>query len=79
MLRITIDIIPFGIVEQRKTLYEIDIMNTGRGTHEKGQYVADIKGQEKNKSVEIKYFDRIQKYGALKLLKKVINQYIKEQ
>lgn len=78
MLKITVDYIPFGIASLRKTIYDIEIVNTGKGTPENGKYRVDIKNEEgKEKRIDIKDFDRLQDYGALKLLEEIIRKYTK--
>lgn len=67
MVRITIDIIPFGIENEKTTIHEIVISNTGNmiksGEHEYLYEIDDICGTV--------FHDRGE--GLLNLVKKVIN------
>jgi len=42
MIRVTIDLIPSGQMDKRKSLYHIDIINDGTGTKGVGKYKYQI-------------------------------------
>jgi len=54
MLKCTIEIYPYGSEANKRTIAEIDIINTGEGTAEFGNYVVRAEG----KSVKINKFPR---------------------
>lgn len=76
MLRVTVEIIPYGRFELRRTLYEIDIVNDLTGNEKTGNYNVNIKGDTWNDKLQIKDFNRLKSFGALRLLSKVIDKYI---
>jgi len=72
MLKVTVEIIPFGDLEQKSTIAEITIWNDGTGTSEKGNYQYTAHHNEYAFSGHIKGFKRT--LGALALIGRVIKQ-----
>lgn len=68
MLKVTIELIPFGDLTKIETIKRMIIVNDGTGTPETGNYVYEIDGK---KSV-LKGFKRAQ--GAWKLLFKFLKR-----
>ena len=58
MLRITIDVIPFGYKEQMKTLGIMEIINDGSGNIELGNYTVYINPDERGDKFRIEKFVR---------------------
>ncbi|MDD3958551.1 MAG: hypothetical protein PHO96_06650 [Candidatus Izemoplasmatales bacterium] len=71
MIRVTIDVIPFGDETRRQTLETIDIVNDCSGDTILGNYRFDAYGIE-TKSGIVKGFHR--KFGALELLRKTLKE-----
>jgi hypothetical protein len=72
MIRVTVELIPFGNELLKKTLGEISIINNGRGNEERGYYdirVVDFENQRKETGF-IYHFYR--KKGFWSLLKEVL-------
>ncbi|MFA5352624.1 MAG: hypothetical protein WC291_00170 [Thermodesulfovibrionales bacterium] len=73
MIRVTIEMVPFGIEAAKRPISTIQIVNTMEGTHEVGNYRAIIyENGEKKKAVEVKGFVRSR--GAVQLLKEVLKK-----
>lgn len=81
MLRITIDIIPFGDYERKRTLSRIDIINVTNMSHisfepfKFGDYSVIFTDEFQEKKFQIKRFNR--KKGYLELVRKVLNKILK--
>jgi len=77
MFRITIEIVPFGIEEKKRTLYKIDgaNINTDDSNHADYQITTDIE-EKVIHQLNIKKFNR--KSGILKLVNKIISELIKK-
>jgi hypothetical protein len=73
MLEIKVNIVPFGIKEAKRELFDIKIWNKGDGSNEVGNYGYKITD---NKTLEIKgdYDDFDRKRGALSLLKEILQK-----
>lgn len=74
MIRVNIEIIPFGVGEPRR-LASVIIVNDGTGTAKRGNYRYSIfkKRLRLWKAGELKNFPRASR-DALELLKRVLNQ-----
>ncbi len=71
MLRVKVEIVPFGMESCAKELAEIIIINTGKGDHDIGEYRYTIEGTGADASCgEIHNFDR--RRGSVELLKEVL-------
>jgi len=81
MLRITIEIVPFGNEEEQRILSIINIINDGTGSPRYGNYkVKRINFNKENQfpandEFEIKKYNRYD--GYLKLIQKVINKFVR--
>jgi hypothetical protein len=77
MFRITIEIVPFGIEEKKRTLYKIDgaNINTDDSNHADYQITTDIE-EKVIHQLNIEKFNR--ENGILKLAKKIISELIKK-
>jgi len=81
MLRLTIEIIPFGIEENKRTLSTIHIINDGTGTTQFGNYKIQRESWDKdnrfpaNDEFKIKKYNRFD--GYMKLISKVINKFVR--
>lgn len=77
MFRITIEIVPFGIEEKKRTLYKIDgaNINTDDSNHADYQITTDIE-EKVIHQLNIEKFNR--KSGILKLVNKIISELIKK-
>lgn len=73
MLRVTIEILPHGSTELRRTLQIIDIANDGTGTIEQGNYKVRFNPTHEWIEDYIKGFPR-KGYTADKLLKLVLDK-----
>jgi hypothetical protein len=73
MLEIKVNIVPFGIVEAKRELFDIQIWNKGDGSNEIGNYGYKITD---NRTLEIKGdFDNFKrKRGSLSLLKEILTK-----
>lgn len=70
MIRVTIDVVPFGIESSSRQITEIIINNDGTGTNEKGNYNISIYDETGEHRSSVKGFNR--NLGALQLLKKAL-------
>ena len=63
MLRVTVELHPFGMDAHKKTLRTLHIVNTGKGTKTNGNYSAVFIGEKGKvyKRIEILNFKRKQK------------------
>jgi hypothetical protein len=76
MIRVTIEIVPFGNEGEKRKLGEITIVNDGTGTPEIGNYkVYYWKPETGTVVAQVKKYNR--ENGFLKLLQKCINKLIK--
>lgn len=80
MIRVTIELVPFGNEEEKSTLGEISIINdlTSSKRPEFGNYIIKYKNLEypyEKRIVNIKNHKR--EDGYLKLLQKVVNKLVK--
>lgn len=81
MLRVTIEIVPFGIEENKRTLSTINIINDGTGNNKYGNYRIERISEDKenlipkNDKFEIKRHNRYD--GYIKLLQRVINKFVR--
>ena len=75
MLRITIELVPFGVEENKKVIAVSEIWNDGTGTREIGNYQYNIWNDKQKESLVayggVKKFKRLFK-GPWSLLKKVL-------
>ena len=68
MLRVTIELVPYGVTEETELLCVGSIINDGSGTVASGNYIAVFSGcDEELGAVEIRGFDRRNK-DSLELL-----------
>lgn len=72
MLRITIDLVPFGHKELTRKLGEIEIINDGTGSPEVGNYIYRLFDADTSIEGELKEHNRAQ--SVFKLLKAVLNK-----
>lgn len=72
MIRVTIDVIPFGKEEDRKTLHILNIINDGTGNGYIGNYDVQLDGEMKG---HINQFRR--GYGVLELTRKALKEVVK--
>ncbi len=77
MFRITIEIVPFGIEEKKRTLYKIDGANINTDSYDRADYQITTDIEEKViHQLNIEKFNR--ENGILKLAKKIISELIKK-
>jgi len=72
MLRITIDLVPFGKEDLTEKIGEIIIHNDGTGNHEVGNYKYELSDVEVSIKGELKEHNRMQ--SVFKLLQGVLNK-----
>jgi hypothetical protein len=81
MLRITIELVPFGFDAQAEVLKTIYIVNDGTGTKTKGNYymvrARPSKGKRLKHMADVKSWPR-KRYGVLRLLWECLNEYYSE-
>ena len=70
MIKVTIDLWPFGLEKNKKTLYTFDIANDGTGDSTRGNYKVRYPGKEWEEKV-VTNWPR-QSYPVLKLVYKVL-------
>jgi len=75
MLKVTMELYPFGSDLGKKTLYEIKIVNNLKGTVERGNYDCTVINTETNKTKKLKIVGFHRKLGSMALLREVINKY----
>lgn len=69
MIRVTIDVIPFGREKDRSTLYTVDISNNLSGNPVMGNYNYTVNGV---RAGSVQGFNR--RFGALELVRKVLKE-----
>lgn len=69
MLRVTIDLIPYGFEDYKETLHKIDIANVKTFANDKANYIIKL---DDSKELALKKFNR--KEGALALVKAVFDE-----
>lgn len=77
MLRITVELIPFGIESKKREIGKCTIGNDLTGTKEKGNYTMFLKDENHQYASKIKNFDRLNKSAwelLLEGLKKIYNE-----
>lgn len=76
MIRVTIELLPFGGETGRKTLATIDIANDGTGTGSRGNYKARLNPKHEWTEKVVEDWPR-QSYPVQKLLYKVLERFYK--
>lgn len=78
MLRVTIEIVPFGSEEEKRTLSTINIINDGTGTSKYGNYIArrHFWGEDKE-PIDINILKYKRDHGYFKLIQKIINKFVR--
>ena len=69
MIRVTIELVPFGIESRKKVIKRMIIANDGTGTPRRGNYVYHYGRKEG----ELKNFPR-KSYNVWKLIQRILNQ-----
>lgn len=72
MLKVIIELHPFGNEQQKKTLYSFDIANQGDGTPERGNYKVRYSGKDWEENVVTNYPRK--SYPVLQLLYRVLKK-----
>lgn len=72
MLRIKIDLVPYGKEEWTRSIGEMEIINDGSGDHVNGNYIYEIWDGAATIKGELKNHDRTQ--NVFKLLQAVLNK-----
>lgn len=83
MVRVTIEILPFGSEKRKKEIGRIEITNDGKGTARTGYYKAELhKSLSKKggiwKTVFVDSFDRVRR-GPYDLLYQVLREAVGER
>lgn len=74
MLRVTIELVPWGDLDRSKTLAEIDIVNEGSsGVADRGHYYSFIHRPKSSQHVLLPDFPR-QSYDSVELLRRILNK-----
>ena len=68
MIKVTVEILPFGFEEGRRTIGEMTIANDGTGNHETGNYYGTVDG----KKVLEKVLNHKRAEGVWPLIKKML-------
>ena len=74
MIRVSIDLLPFGQEEGKKRLATMEIANDGTGTPERGNYKARLNPKHEWDEKVVTNFDR-KSYPVYKLLYLVLKDY----
>lgn len=69
MIRVTVELIPFGDEDHKKGLGIVEIINDGTGNHKLGNYTIYIDSNKRGDKFKIKKF--VRKHGFWKLLTEV--------
>ena len=82
MINITIELIPFGVITEKKTLATIAIVNNGTGTSKTGNYDYMLSKQNLPKSIwktgKVFNFKR-KRHNVYKLLQLVLKDVLREK
>ena len=78
MLRIKIELVPFGIESEARTIADMEIINDGTGNHRYGNYIYEL-WDANGDSIkgELKKHNRIQ--SAFRLIQAVLNKALPEE
>ena len=78
MIRVTIELLPYGGIEGRKILATLDIANIS-GTFASGNYYAKLYEEEDSKlTKELTYEQFSRKRGALTLVYEILKRMVKK-
>lgn len=77
MIKITVEIYPFGVTEEKRTIGELFIVNDGTGTIEFGNYSYGINKINQEGDVEAHHIGLIKKHkrfsGVWSLIGRILN------
>ena len=83
MIRVTVEIYPFGIAEEKRTIGEMFIVNDVTGTFEFGNYSYGINKINKEGDIEWHHIGILKKHkridGVWELIRKILNKQRKEK
>ncbi len=73
MLRITIELVPFGYEDMKRTIAGITIINNGTGTNEYGNYEYELV-DDRGDSIKGKLKDHERDQSVFKIVQAVLNK-----
>jgi hypothetical protein len=78
MLRVTVEIVPYGCESLKKKLHKIEIINDGEGSHELGNYVFYFENEETGKRKKYTVKKHKRNDGCLELVRKGLEKYVQK-